>query len=93
MVFFLITRIIVSIPPASLVAYWAGWGGGLGKWYVKWNPERRQLMRLSDFAAFGASAISRSNAVDTALTQRIGSTTARKVRIQVPNHSHCHQTT
>jgi hypothetical protein len=32
--------------PNTVVAYWAGWGGGIGKTYVKWNPSVKYLQSL-----------------------------------------------
>jgi hypothetical protein len=29
--------------PNTVVAYWAGWGGGFGRWYVAWNSSVKYL--------------------------------------------------
>lgn len=29
--------------PNTVVAYWAGWGGGFGRWYVTWNSSVKYL--------------------------------------------------
>ncbi|MCX6886939.1 MAG: hypothetical protein NTX27_18080 [Verrucomicrobia bacterium] len=29
--------------PNTVVAYWAGWGGGIGRWYVTWNSSVNYL--------------------------------------------------
>jgi hypothetical protein len=60
--------------PNTVVAYWAGWGGGIGKTYVKWNPSVKYLRSLG----FKVDTFNHVDGSSLALQQILTSKTAQK---------------